>query len=144
MTSGVHSPSGESLRRDLHGAIAELARISVGTGLGVTREVFTAGYAQACKQVGEMMRAAGLSVRTDAFGNLFGRLQGTDPGAAVVLTGSHIDTTLDAGAYDGVIGVLGAIAALDELSASGCTPTRSIDVVAFAGIDQRRHVDVQP
>lgn len=126
-----------SSRRELHDAIADLARITVGPGRGVTREVFTPGYTEACERVSEMMRTAGMTVRTDAFGNLFGRLEGTDPGAPVVLTGSHIDTTLDAGAYDGVVGVLGAVAAVGDISASGQRPTRSIEVVAFAGEEPR-------
>ena len=58
------------------------------------------------------MRDVGLEVRRDAFGNLYGRLEGTDPSLPAVRTGSHVDTTLNAGRYDGVVGVLGAIEAV--------------------------------
>ena len=54
-----------------------------------------------------------------------------------MLTGSHVDTTLNAGAYDGVLGVLGAIEAVESLRASGFSPRRSIEVVAWAGEEPR-------
>jgi hydantoinase/carbamoylase family amidase len=54
-----------------------------------------------------------------------------------VLTGSHVDTTLNAGAYDGVLGVLGAIEAVESLRASGFSPRRTIEVVAWAGEEPR-------
>jgi ureidoglycolate amidohydrolase len=104
---------------------------------GITREVFTDEYTQANDHVAALMRAAGLEVRGDAFGNLFGRLSGRDPAAAAILTGSHIDTTLNAGAYDGVLGVIGAVEALRALQASGWEPQRSVEVVCFAGEEPR-------
>jgi hydantoinase/carbamoylase family amidase len=83
------------------------------------------------------MSDAGLQVRVDAFGNLRGRWPGLDDTAPAVFTGSHIDTTLNAGAYDGVLGVLGAIEALRALRASDWEPHRSVEVIAFAGEEPR-------
>src|SRR6188472_37716 len=100
----------------LHDAIAELARFNdEPTAGGITREVYTPTYAAALDRVAEWMRAVGLEVRLDAVGNLFGRWEGSEPDAAVVLTGSHIDTTLNAGRFDGVVGVVGAIEALGAM-----------------------------
>ncbi len=48
-----------------------------------------------------------------------------------VLTGSHLDSVLDGGAYDGPLGVLSALAAVDLLRERGITPTRPIGVGAF-------------
>ena len=104
---------------------------------GITREVFTDHYTQANDHVADLMRSAGLEVRGDAFGNLFGRLIGREPSAPAVLTGSHIDTTLNAGAYDGVLGVIGAIEALRALQEAGWEPQRSVEVIAFAGEEPR-------
>jgi hydantoinase/carbamoylase family amidase len=124
---------------DIHEQLAELATFnsSPNGGGGITREVFTPEYMESVDYVAGLMAAAGLSVRLDEFANLFGRLEGSDPLAPYVLTGSHIDTTLNAGRYDGVLGVLGAIAAVRELVASGVVPRRSIEVVAFAGEEPR-------
>ncbi len=80
------------------------------------------------------MTEAGLVTREDAAGNLYGRLEGSDPGLPALLTGSHFDTTLDAGRYDGVLGVLGAIEAVERLQTR---PRRSIEVIGFAGEEPR-------
>jgi hydantoinase/carbamoylase family amidase len=118
----------------LHDAIAELATYNDDPAAGgITREVFTPTYERALEYVAGLMRSAGLEVRRDAFGNLYGRLAGADPSLPCVRTGSHVDTTLNAGRYDGVVGVLGAIEALAGLSG----PRRSIEIVAFAGEEPR-------
>jgi ureidoglycolate amidohydrolase len=123
---------------DLDDAIAELARFNDDPDAGgITREVYTSTYAAALEWVAERMRAAGLEARLDAVGNLFGRWAGAEPDAPIVLTGSHVDTTLNAGRYDGVLGVLGAIAAVRALRANGVAPRRSIEVVAWAGEEPR-------
>ena len=123
----------------LDDAIAELARFNDDPDAGgITREVYTPTYATALEWVAERMRDAGLETRLDAVGNLFGRWDGQPtPTRRCVITGSHVDTTLNAGAYDGVVGVLGAIEAVRALRERGVAPRRSIEVVAFAGEEPR-------
>jgi ureidoglycolate amidohydrolase len=122
----------------LHDAIEELAGFNDDPDAGgITREVFTPTYATALEYVAGLMRDAGLAVRMDAFGNLYGSWEGSDPAAACVRTGSHVDTTLNAGRFDGVVGVLGAIDAVARLRDAGHVPTRTIEVVAFAGEEPR-------
>jgi hydantoinase/carbamoylase family amidase len=123
---------------DLHKRIDQLAQIqSEVLGAGVTREVYTSAYTEATDLVASWMHELGLRTRVDAAGNLFGRWQGEQPDLPVVLTGSHFDTTLDAGRYDGVLGVLGAIDAIRQLQADGFRPTRSVEIVGFAGEEPR-------
>ena len=122
----------------LHDAIAELAGFNDDPEAGgITREVYTPTYRAALDRVADWMREAGLEVRLDAVGNLFGRWEGGEPDAPLVLTGSHVDTTLNAGRYDGVLGVLGAIEAVHALRAAGTAPRRSIELVAWAGEEPR-------
>jgi ureidoglycolate amidohydrolase len=122
----------------LHARIAELASYNDDPAAGgITREVYTRTYAAALERVMAWMREAGLEPRLDAVGNLFGTWAGAEAEAPRVLTGSHVDTTLNAGAYDGVLGVLGAIEAVASLRASGFSPRRSIEVVAWAGEEPR-------
>src|SRR5262245_60094886 len=83
------------------------------------------------------MTGAGMETRLDAFGNLWGRWEGEEPELPRVLTGSHVDTTLNAGRYDGVVGVLGAIEAVRTLREAGHRPRRSIEVISFAGEEPR-------
>jgi hydantoinase/carbamoylase family amidase len=104
---------------------------------GITREVYTPTYARALDWVAERMRDAGMDTRLDAFGNLWGRWSGSEPDAPRVVTGSHVDTTLNAGRSDGVGGVLGALGAVARLRADGFAPRRTIEVISFAGEEPR-------
>src|SRR5664279_4714074 len=65
--------------------------------------------------VAQWMDAAGLSTWQDAAGNQCGRREGREPGLPALLLGSHIDTVPDAGRYDGMLGVLLAIAVAARL-----------------------------
>jgi allantoate deiminase/N-carbamoyl-L-amino-acid hydrolase len=88
------------------------------------------------KQVFELaaawMEAAGLTTRIDNFGNLIGRLEGTDPSLPVLMIGSHLDTQPYGGRFDGVAGVLSAIEVVTTLVENNIQPTRSIEVISFA------------
>src|SRR3954447_1969892 len=89
----------------------------------LTRRFATPALRAAGDLVAGWMRSAGLSVQRDAVGNLIGRRGGGGP--ALVL-GSHLDTVRDAGRYDGMLGVLGALACAE---AAGPGP---LEVIAFA------------
>jgi allantoate deiminase len=89
-----------------------LGRISEEPGRLVRRYASPA-MREANDLVGEWMREAGLAVREDAAGNLIGRRGGD--GEKALVFGSHLDTVLDAGRYDGPLGVLGAIALAERL-----------------------------
>ncbi len=122
----------------LHAAIAHLATFNANPAAGgITREVYTPLYEESLEYVAELMREAGLTTRVDAAGNLIGSWPGSEPDVPAVLTGSHFDTTLNAGAYDGVVGVLGAIEAVRTLRERGAQPRRTIEVIGFAGEEPR-------
>jgi allantoate deiminase len=97
----------------------------------LTRRFATPAMARANALVGEWMAAAGMEVRVDAAGNLVGHLPGTDAAGTLVL-GSHLDTVRDAGAFDGPLGVLAAVACVERLRAEGTRLPFSVDVVGFA------------
>ncbi|MDQ6527125.1 allantoate amidohydrolase [Nocardioides sp. LHD-245] len=78
----------------------------------------------------EAAAARGLEVDEDPFGNLVA-WWGPDTGAEKVLTGSHLDSVLDGGAYDGPLGVVSSFAALDLLRERGVVPTRRLGLAAF-------------
>lgn len=80
----------------------------------------------------------GLTVTTDAMGNMFGRREGTDPSLPPVLAGSHLDTQSPGGKFDGPLGVLGALAAVRALNAAGRTTRRSIEVVNWTNEEGAR------
>jgi allantoate deiminase len=107
-----------------------LARCSHGPG--ITRVYGTPAHSSASGTVSGWMKAAGMTVRRDAVGNAIGRYEGRDPDAAPLLLGSHLDTVRDAGRWDGVLGVLTAIAVVERLNTEGARPAMPIEVVAFA------------
>ncbi len=97
---------------------------------GIVRPVFGPAWVEARRQLADWMREAGLEVREDAVGNLFGRLRGEDDGRTI-LTGSHVDTVKLGGKFDGAYGVLAALAALGTLRRAAGTPRRSLEMVAL-------------
>ncbi|QSO46450.1 Zn-dependent hydrolase [Alicyclobacillus mengziensis] len=98
---------------------------------GVTRFSFTAEERTVKDIVSGFMRDAGLVVHEDAVGNLIGRREGLNPGAKVVLVGSHLDSVPNGGDFDGPLGVLAAIEAVAALEAAGIRTKHPIEVVAF-------------
>ena len=102
------------------------------TGLrGVRRLALTDEDAQARRLVVGWMREAGLAVRVDRIGNVYGRREGAEPDLPCVLLGSHIDTVATGGAFDGTLGVLGAIEVVRAFDAAGITTRRSLEVGFF-------------
>jgi allantoate deiminase len=98
----------------------------------LNRRFGTAALAEAGTAVSNWMRAAGMTVRRDAIGNVIGRLEGADPDAPALVLGSHLDTVPDAGRYDGALGVLAGIAVAERLSEAGRALPFALEVVAFA------------
>ena len=78
------------------------------------------------------MREAGLAVRTDAAGNVIGRLEAAAAGAPALVLGSHYDTVRDAGKYDGPLGIVTAIACAAALSRRSAGLPFALEVMAFA------------
>jgi allantoate deiminase len=107
----------------------ELAAFSEEPGR-LTRRFATPALRQAGERVREWMQAAGMAVRRDAIGNLVGRLGDGD--GRTLLVGSHLDTVRDAGRYDGMLGVLVAIACLERLRDQGRPLPYTVEVLAFA------------
>jgi ureidoglycolate amidohydrolase len=119
-------------QRRLSSEIEALAAISEAEPPVVTRIVFTPADLKARAWMIARCEEAGLAVRQDAIGNIFARWSGADPGAPAVGTGSHIDAIPNAGKYDGVVGVLGGLAAIRALQRSGFRPKHSIELLLFA------------
>lgn len=98
----------------------------------LTRLAYGPAWLHATGLVRGWMGEAGLATRLDAVGNLVGRLEGARPGAPAVLLGSHLDTVIDAGRFDGVLGVLLGLAAVEAVREAGHVPPFALEVGAFA------------
>jgi allantoate deiminase len=111
--------------------ISELAEIGKHEEGGVARLSFTPEERAAKDLVASYMQAAGLAVREDAAGNLFGRREGRDSGAPAILVGSHVDSVRNGGDFDGPLGVLGGIEVLQTMDEEGVQTERPVEVAAF-------------
>jgi allantoate deiminase len=111
--------------------ISELAEIGKHEEGGVARLSFTPKERAAKDLVASYMQEAGLAVREDAAGNLFGRREGRDSGAPAILVGSHVDSVRNGGDFDGPLGVLGGIEVLQTMDEEGVQTERPVEVAAF-------------
>jgi allantoate deiminase len=108
----------------------------------LTRTFGSSAMRKANELVGGWMRAAGMHVRQDAIGNLIGHYPGEEVQSLkskvqshegkILLLGSHLDTVRDAGKFDGPLGVLVAIACVEQLKTKESKLPFAIDVVGFA------------
>lgn len=100
----------------------------------LTRLYLTPEHKRAAELVGEWMREAGLSTRLDAAGTMRGSMPPGKAGRSgnkALLIGSHIDTVINAGRYDGNLGVVVGILAVETLKARGVALPFGIDILAF-------------
>src|SRR5215210_7920632 len=111
--------------------LSDLAEIGKQESGGVTRLSFTEEERAAKDLVASYMEEAGLAVREDTAGNLFGRREGKDPDAPAVLVGSHVDSVYDGGNFDGSLGVLAGIEVAQTMQEGSIETDHPVEVVAF-------------
>jgi allantoate deiminase len=114
-------------RGRLEHRIAELSAIG-GRGTSVTRLGLSPEEQRARELIGGWLRARGATVRRDPAGNVYGRFGGPGP---AVLVGSHIDSVPEGGRFDGALGVLCAVEAVDALFDDGVRFRRPVEVVGW-------------
>ncbi len=113
---------------------------SASTG-GYFRQPYAGAETEARAWFTEQARARDLRIESDAVGNLIAWWEPASPhptgrdrqalAPRGVLTGSHLDSVLDGGAYDGPLGVVSALAAIDVLRGRGVTPAKPLGVAVF-------------
>jgi allantoate deiminase len=122
----VNSSAATSMKRlDVLGGISdEPGRL--------TREFASEAMRRAHSEVEGWMREAGMAARHDNIGNLHGRYEAVAASAPTLILGSHLDSVRDAGKYDGPLGIVVAIAAVERLHDAGKRLPFAIEVIAFA------------
>jgi allantoate deiminase len=113
---------------ELQGRIDELGAIGTHPNGGLYRALYDDSWVEAMALLRRWMEEAGLTVRFDAVGNLWGRAEGSAGGSAVI-TGSHVDTVRQGGKYDGALGVHMAIASVKALLQQCGQPKRPLEVL---------------
>lgn len=108
-----------------------LALYSHGEELGVTRLLYSQEWLEAQRALEQSIISMGLIPSFDEVGNLFGKLQGTHEYAPSIITGSHIDTVVQGGKYDGAYGIIAGLLAISYLNREFGRPKRSLEVVSL-------------
>ncbi|PWT77382.1 MAG: allantoate amidohydrolase [Chloroflexi bacterium] len=106
----------------------------------LTRRFATPAMRAVNNQVADWMRAAGMSVREDAIGNIIGRYEARASSAKTLLLGSHLDTVRDAGRYDGPLGVMTAVQCVARLHLENERLPFAIEVYGFADEEGLRYI----
>ena len=122
------APDPVSLGERADSMIRALASISAEPNR-LVRTFLSPEHRAAADLIATWMRAARLDVSEDALGTVRGLWSGETKKR--LLIGSHIDTVIDAGMFDGAFGVIAGILAADHFAAAGCRLSFGIDVLAF-------------
>ena len=111
--------------------LESLKQFTATPGDGCTRLPFTPEARGAVNYLKQIMGEAGLEVREDAAGNVIGVMKGTDPDVPCVMMGSHFDSVVNGGDFDGIAGAVCAIEVARQLKEEGITPKRDFVAVGF-------------
>ncbi|XP_015900240.4 allantoate deiminase 1 isoform X2 [Ziziphus jujuba] len=123
----------EILRDEAVARLRQLGEVSDADGY-LERTFLSPASVKAGNLIRQWMEEAGLRTWIDYMGNVHGRVEGRNESAEALLIGSHLDTVVDAGIFDGSLGIISALAALKVLNSNGKLQAvrRPIEVIAFS------------
>lgn len=119
-------------------SLMDMAKVGPGVAGGSRRLALTEEDRQGRDLFVAWAKAAGCAVSVDAIGNIFARRAGSEPDAAPVMTGSHLDTQPTGGRFDGVFGVLAGLEVLRTLNDRQVTTRRPVEVVVWTNEEGSR------
>ena len=135
MTDAANTSDG-AVERDALGkriiALAERLAEWSETPDGLTCTYLTSVHRAVAGELRGMMQAAGMSATIDDVGNVVGRYPAADSAARTLIVASHYDTVINAGNYDGRLGILTGIVAVEQLHRSARRLPFHVDVIGFA------------
>ncbi|GKV36046.1 hypothetical protein SLEP1_g44224 [Rubroshorea leprosula] len=123
----------EILRDEAVARLLDLGKVSDADAY-LERTFMSPASVRAGNVIQEWMKDAGLRTWVDSMGNVHGRVDGMNASAQALLLGSHLDTVVDAGIFDGSLGIISAISALKVLNRNGKLRDlkRPVEVIAFS------------
>lgn len=124
-TTNIHGQAGKRILSYID-ALAEISE----NDENLTRVSLTPEHKRANNLTSQWMTNAGMTVRTDAIGNIIGRFEGLSDGPALLI-GSHLDTVRNGGRYDGMLGVVAPIVCIEMLHAENLRLPFAVEIVGF-------------
>ena len=125
---GVHTVTKSNEVQEL---VDWLASFGATTEGGVTRLLYSPAWVSAQNALKQKMIDMGLYTYYDNVGNLFGRVEGSVQKEHIILTGSHIDTVVQGGKYDGAYGIIASLLAIHRLVVKYGPPKKTVEVVSL-------------
>jgi allantoate deiminase len=125
----VTADPAEVAQRTLATDVVAAAGMGAAADGGLSRFAWSDELTEVTAWVGDALEHLGLDVETDAAGNLLAKWPA--PAGKAVMAASHLDTVPNGGAFDGALGVLGAVEAVRELRRTGFEPSRPIWIGSF-------------
>ncbi len=122
----------------LWNSLDELSQIGATENGGVCRLAYGEVDRQGREQFAAWCREAGLTLSSDAIGNVFARREGEDPDAPAIVIGSHLDSQPTGGRYDGAYGVMCALEVIRSLNDHGMRTRAPIEIVSWANEEGTR------
>src|ERR1700704_5211588 len=98
----------------------------------LTCTYFTPSHRAVAGELRDLMRAGGMVAQIDGVGNVIGRYAAADPSAKTLIIASHYDTVLNAGNYDGRLGILTGLVVAEHLHRCGRRLPFHLDVIGFS------------
>lgn len=98
---------------------------------GILRTAFSKEYFESVEVLKDLMIEAGLEVTVDSIGNVFGRRKGTDDNLPSIMIGSHLDTVINGGLYDGNLGIICGLEIANMLNDNNIETKHPIEIAAF-------------
>ena len=108
--------------------IESLSQIGRAPKGGITRPSFSKVDLEARDWLKEKIKKAGLALRQDGAGNIFGRMEGK---GKTIMAGSHIDTVINGGMFDGSVGVLSALECLRRIKEEDLRLSKPLELASF-------------
>ena len=109
----------------------DMSKVGATQDGGVSRLSLSSTDKEARDLFSKWLRDAQLEVRVDDIGNIYGRREGSDPTAAPIVIGSHLDTIENGGKYDGVLGIIAGLEIIHTLSDYSITTKSPLEIVNF-------------
>ncbi|GAB1476345.1 Zn-dependent hydrolase [Bacillota bacterium] len=98
---------------------------------GITRTAFSKEYYEAVDALKHLMVQSGLEVSVDAIGNVYGKRKGRDNNLPSIVLGSHLDTVVNGGLYDGLLGIISGLEIINILNDEDVITEHPIEIAAF-------------
>jgi len=118
--------------------LMEQAKIGPGRAGGLCRLALTDADREVRTLFARWCREAGLDLRIDPLGNMFARREGRDPSLPPVAIGSHLDTQVAGGRFDGTLGVLAGIEIVRTLDDKGIVTRRPVEIINWTNEEGAR------